>query len=1107
MKTEKKGHYKLNQKSTIATFSVASFLIGVIVGSLFFGGSFDAQGRAFGSMDECKKLGETATTFANKINDQNTQLVAAQAQATELSTTQAQLNQQLEAATRASANVIQAQADLNQFWEKIRPVAISKNPQRPSYCGNKKLTIIQRSKCNLPTFVWDETWPIDKKIDAAMDWIQSKTITYSSSKRRSNPTEILRMERNAVYQKVRTAIGSDDLSRLDAFLQSVNTKINTLKAQLDTNKIALDNVNKQVSELSTSVKELSDQKYDVEKQQTACQEEVSASEQAHRDAENAQIDLNDCSSIKATFKAIDDKKMEYTELLSTATSEVQRLTEVLAQAQANLSTKHAAEEKQVRDTYWSQFYQLAKNAQVSSGLLNKKLPLETLWSYIENKTKRQGAYYKRYLSLKQRYNDELYAIKPRLDQEIVTHSANLASAQEKIRSLENKLASLAQQREQAEAVVKACADSTLDKYGLGDGDTIFVRDSTLDETNEDSQVWISANEPIVKSINGVEHEVTLIDVPPTEDSCIALVDNEQWIINKGGESRSVSGIKITVLDAIHTEGGLDNCLIEIEAFQTTPSDATTASLSDDEIYATMFYVTKGMSVVYADSQEHKVTVQSVNRVTNFAADDQCKISVDAAEADIGVGQTKTINGVTIKVEAASAQGEICRISFPTESVSPRTCSDTDNTVITRIGGGISNPPGIDRNVFGSVTYGRLRFDDICALQQEYIDIAGNHVIRMIPGQTGNYVMEKGCLDNRVPYEVSISPCAFGCENGACKKEVTYETCTDSDGNNQYTKGTVKGPWNADPSGTVEVQSDLCTPDGKTLNEMTCEFNSELKRSGIVQKPIDCQYGCLDGACLPAPASTPTNQNSATDTAPTSISGNVLLKSAGTSESCINFKTGTYGSCADIQMPDLKTSIPATPYQRSTYSIKFLPGASNLVLLQEGMTHPYGTPEKVKMPFFINEKKSFEETTFEYCQNVVGDKVGSSGWELNDASGYFETGVDTICVPINDGQYLKVNIFREPYQANDGTARHALRIKWQSLLKSHPANPTPCSVDAMKCNLGYTTIKCGEIITGWNGNTQQNEELCKIMEGTDGSSSNWALNSGGCAIVTKGTCGN
>ena len=107
----------------------------------------------------------------------------------------------------------------------------------------------------------------------------------------------------------------------------------------------------------------------------------------------------------------------------------------------------------------------------------------------------------------------------------------------------------------------------------------------------------------------------------------------------------------------------------------------------------------------------------------------------------------------------------------------QTCADSDGTYIASVENGIYHPPGEDRYVKGTVTYGSATYGDSCASLVSFTDSLGNNNAVFEKSFEGKGVIEVGCLDGKTPYETAYFECPKGCKDGACTIEKISEQVT------------------------------------------------------------------------------------------------------------------------------------------------------------------------------------------------------------------------------------------------------------------------------------------------------------------------------------------
>lgn len=151
-----------------------------------------------------------------------------------------------------------------------------------------------------------------------------------------------------------------------------------------------------------------------------------------------------------------------------------------------------------------------------------------------------------------------------------------------------------------------------------------------------------------------------------------------------------------------------------------------------------------------------------------------------------------------------------------------------------------------------------------------------------------HVIENYCQDKQRGIEEKRE-CPNGCQDGACL-EPSDQSCTDSDGDNIYKKGIVRGyTLNSMYATPIETAEDKCQ-DTEILDEYICVYNESTKRKEATYKAVNCSGGCKDGACLnssntttPSPAITttpPSKPNPSSVKNPSfysNVKGKIILK--------------------------------------------------------------------------------------------------------------------------------------------------------------------------------------------------------------------------------------
>ncbi len=98
-------------------------------------------------------------------------------------------------------------------------------------------------------------------------------------------------------------------------------------------------------------------------------------------------------------------------------------------------------------------------------------------------------------------------------------------------------------------------------------------------------LWLTQNNPITKTVAGVEHTVEVLDVTENEDACQVKVDGVTVIVDED-ETRTISGVQIGVTDvrAIHAQlQDVDVCQISIGASEIELENGKEVKVDDEEL--------------------------------------------------------------------------------------------------------------------------------------------------------------------------------------------------------------------------------------------------------------------------------------------------------------------------------------------------------------------------------------------------------------------------------------------------------------------------------------------------------------------------------------------
>ncbi len=112
--------------------------------------------------------------------------------------------------------------------------------------------------------------------------------------------------------------------------------------------------------------------------------------------------------------------------------------------------------------------------------------------------------------------------------------------------------------------------------------------SQLNLLSGEAVLWLTQNNPITKTINGVDHKVEVLDVTDAADACQVKVDDVTAIINTD-ETKVVNGVQIGVTDvrAIHAQlQDVDVCQLSVGASEVDIVDGDNVKVDSTAIDGT-----------------------------------------------------------------------------------------------------------------------------------------------------------------------------------------------------------------------------------------------------------------------------------------------------------------------------------------------------------------------------------------------------------------------------------------------------------------------------------------------------------------------------------------
>ncbi|MEA3429745.1 MAG: hypothetical protein U9R08_00580 [Nanoarchaeota archaeon] len=128
----------------------------------------------------------------------------------------------------------------------------------------------------------------------------------------------------------------------------------------------------------------------------------------------------------------------------------------------------------------------------------------------------------------------------------------------------------------------------------------------------DTVIWLTEGDKITKLLDGVEHEIFVVDVSENEDSCGVSVDGQVvWIDN--GRTETINGIEVGVTDAIsvHTATqDTDVCELNIGATELVLEDGNEVKVGGVEVDGSEVTMTgttanewEGFTITYAPQEQ------------------------------------------------------------------------------------------------------------------------------------------------------------------------------------------------------------------------------------------------------------------------------------------------------------------------------------------------------------------------------------------------------------------------------------------------------------------------------------------------------------------------
>jgi hypothetical protein len=108
-------------------------------------------------------------------------------------------------------------------------------------------------------------------------------------------------------------------------------------------------------------------------------------------------------------------------------------------------------------------------------------------------------------------------------------------------------------------------------------------------------LWLTQNNPITKTVSGVEHTVEVLDVTEDADACQVKVDDQTVIIDVD-ETKTISGVQLGITDvrAIHAQlQDVDVCQVSIGASEVKLEDGKKVKVDDVDLDGSEAFLHEG----------------------------------------------------------------------------------------------------------------------------------------------------------------------------------------------------------------------------------------------------------------------------------------------------------------------------------------------------------------------------------------------------------------------------------------------------------------------------------------------------------------------------------
>ncbi|HME87287.1 MAG TPA: hypothetical protein VKE88_02650 [Candidatus Nanoarchaeia archaeon] len=186
-------------------------------------------------------------------------------------------------------------------------------------------------------------------------------------------------------------------------------------------------------------------------------------------------------------------------------------------------------------------------------------------------------------------------------------------------------------------------------YTITDVDVEAGAINKLTLLSGEAVLWLTQNNPITKTVSGVEHTIEVLDVTENEDACQVKVDDVTAIIDED-ETRVVNGVQVGVTDvrAIHAQlQDVDVCQVSVGASEVVIENGKEVKVDDEDLEGSDGTIVdnggqlESISVVYTPKDQEDDVYLAKGQAFTDPIFSSWKIAYGGAVADYETYSVKT----------------------------------------------------------------------------------------------------------------------------------------------------------------------------------------------------------------------------------------------------------------------------------------------------------------------------------------------------------------------------------------------------------------------------------------------------------------------------------